>query len=97
MDKNSSTEVSNLSGFIWNVADSLWGDFTHSDFDRIILPLLLLRRLECILEPTKETVLAEYEKEKDSGIDLDLLLPEYSGFYLASINLAGSASIILAG
>ena len=80
MDKNSSTEVSNLSGFIWNVADSLWGDFTHSDFDRIILPLLLLRRLECILEPTKETVLAEYEKEKDSGIDLDLLLPEYSGF-----------------
>lgn len=80
MDKNSSTEVSNLSGFIWNVADSLWGDFTHSDFDRIILPLLLLRRLECILEPTKETVLAEYEREKDSGIDLDLLLPEYSGF-----------------
>ncbi|MBH0090416.1 N-6 DNA methylase [Pseudoalteromonas sp. NSLLW218] len=79
MNNNSSTEVSNLSSFIWNVADSLWGDFTHSDFDRIILPLLLLRRLECILEPTKETVLAEYENEKDSGIDLDLLLPEYSG------------------
>jgi len=86
MDKNSNTEVSNLSSFIWSVADSLWGDFTHSDFDRIILPLLLLRRLECILKPTKETVLAEYEREKNSGVDLELLLPEYSGlpFYNTS-------------
>lgn len=80
MENIKSTEVSDLSNFIWNVADNLWGDFTHSDFDRIILPLLLLRRLECVLEPTKEAVLKEYESEKDSGIDLDLLLPEYSGF-----------------
>jgi len=80
MENIKTTEVSDLSNFIWNVADNLWGDFTHSDFDRIILPLLLLRRLECVLEPTKEAVLKEYESEKDSGIDLDLLLPEYSGF-----------------
>lgn len=73
-------QVSTLSSFIWKIADSLWGDFTHSDFDRIILPLLLLRRLECILEETKPAVLEMYEKEKDSGIDLDLLLPEFSGY-----------------
>lgn len=78
MENKNNSEVSNLSGFIWKVADSLWGDFTHSDFDRIILPLLLLRRLECILEPTKESVLKEFENEKDSGVDLELLLPEYS-------------------
>jgi len=79
-------EVSNLSSFIWKIADSLWGDFTHSDFDRIIMPLLLLRRLECVLEPTKETVLLEYNNEKDSGIELDLILPEFSGlpFYNTS-------------
>ncbi len=78
--ESKANEVSTLSGFIWRIADHLWGDFKHTDFDRIILPLLLLRRLECILEPTKETVLEEYEREKDTGIELDLILPEYSGF-----------------
>lgn len=69
-----------LSNFIWKIADDLWGDFKHTDFARIIIPLLLLRRLECVLEPTKPRVLAEYKKEKDSGVDLDLILPSYSGF-----------------
>jgi len=78
--ENKTNEVSTLSNFIWKIADNLWGDFKHTDFDRIILPLLLLRRLECILEPTKETVIGEYEREKNSGIELDLILPEYSGF-----------------
>ncbi len=78
--ENKTNEVSTLSNFIWKIADNLWGDFKHTDFDRIILPLLLLRRLECILEPTKEIVIGEYEREKSSGIELDLILPEYSGF-----------------
>lgn len=73
-------EVSNLSSFIWKIADSLWGDFTHSDFDRIIMPLLLLRRLECVLEKTKDDVVKEYEAEKGSGMDLDRTLRYVSGF-----------------
>lgn len=80
------SDSSNLSNFIWKIADELWGDFKHTDFARIIIPLMLLRRLECVLESTKESVLKEYEKEKDSGIDLDLILPSYSGlpFYNTS-------------
>lgn len=79
-------DSSTLSSFIWKIADDLWGDFKHTDFARIIIPLLLLRRLECVLEPTKEAVLKEYEKEKDSGLDLDLILPHVSGlaFYNTS-------------
>ena len=79
-------DSSTLSNFIWKIADDLWGDFKHTDFARIIIPLLLLRRLECVLEPTKEKVLAEFEKEKDAGTDLDLILPSYSGlpFYNVS-------------
>ena len=64
-----------LSSFIWKIANDLWGDFKHTDFARIIIPLLLLRRLECVLELTKSTVLKEYEKEKNSGINLNLILP----------------------
>ncbi|NKI16890.1 SAM-dependent DNA methyltransferase [Spongiibacter sp. KMU-166] len=45
--------------FIWSVADLLRGDFKQSQYGRIILPFTLLRRLECVLEPTKEAVLAQ--------------------------------------
>lgn len=79
-------DSSTLSSFIWKAANDLWGNFKHTDFARIIIPLLLLRRLECVLEPTKEAVIKEYAKEKDSGLDLDLILPHVSGlaFYNTS-------------
>ncbi|MCF6356025.1 MAG: type I restriction-modification system subunit M [Candidatus Polarisedimenticolaceae bacterium] len=86
MEPIKTNDSTTLSSFIWKAANDLWGDFRHTDFARIIIPLLLLRRLECVLEPTKEAVLKEYTKEKDSGIDLDLILPSYSGlpFYNTS-------------
>ncbi len=49
---------SQLAAFIWSVADLLRGDFKQSQYGRIILPFTLLRRLECVLEPTKAEVLA---------------------------------------
>ena len=73
-------QVTSLSSFIWNIADELWGDFKHTDFARIIVPFLLLRRLECVLEPNKQAVLDFYEKEKNSGMDLELVLPTIAGF-----------------
>ncbi len=69
----------NLAGFIWSVADLLRGDFKRSEFGRVILPFTLLRRLECVLEPTREAVLERHAKLKDSGIDLDTVLPKVSG------------------
>ncbi|MEG6586844.1 type I restriction-modification system subunit M [Dendrosporobacter sp. 1207_IL3150] len=65
----------NLADFIWNVADLLRGDFKQSEFGRIILPFTVLRRLECVLEPTRDAVLEQYEMMKDSGIDFELILP----------------------
>jgi type I restriction enzyme M protein len=52
----------NLASDSWAIADLLRGDFRQSQYGRIILPFCLLRRLECVLEPTKEAALAEYEK-----------------------------------
>jgi len=52
----------NLAAYIWSLADLLRGDFKQSQYGRVILPFTLLRRLECVLEPTKPAVLAEYEK-----------------------------------
>lgn len=63
-----------LAAFIWKNADDLWGDFKHTDFGKIILPFTLLRRLECVLEPTREAVNAMHAKVKDKGIDVALIL-----------------------
>lgn len=43
--------------FIWDIADLLRGDYKQSEYGRIILPLTVLRRLDCVLEPTKQAVL----------------------------------------
>ena len=52
----------NLAAFIWSLADLLRGDFKQSQYGRVILPFTLLRRLEGVLEGSKETVLVEYDK-----------------------------------
>ncbi len=63
-----------LADFIWKNAEDLWGDFKHTDFGKIILPFTLLRRLECVLEPTRESVRETHAAFKDAGIDTDLIL-----------------------
>lgn len=42
--------------FIWSVADLLRGDYKASDYGKVILPFPVLRRLDCLLEPTKKSV-----------------------------------------
>jgi type I restriction-modification system DNA methylase subunit len=54
----------NLSSFIWSVADLLRGDYKQSEYGRVILPFTVLRRLDCVLEPTKDSVLAELMWQK---------------------------------
>lgn len=49
----------NLSNLIWSVAELLRGDFKQSEYGRIILPFTVLRRLECVLEPSKSAVLSQ--------------------------------------
>src|SRR3954451_6842737 len=56
-------------GFIWSVADLLRGDYKQSEYGRVILPLVVLRRLDCVLEPTKADVLARFDALKGSGIE----------------------------
>ncbi len=55
---------SQTAAFIWSVADLLRGDFKQSQYGRVILPFTLLRRLECVLAPSKDAVVAEFERIK---------------------------------
>lgn len=60
-----SAVIKNHSAFIWQVADLLRGDYRRSDYGKVILPLTVIRRLDCVLEPTKANVLAVYNQFGD--------------------------------
>ncbi len=55
--KNFSDKV----GFLWSVADLLRGPYRPNQYGRVILPLTVLRRLDCVLEPTKDKVLKKVQ------------------------------------
>ena len=62
---------SQTAAFIWSVADLLRGDFKQSQYGRVILPFTLLRRLECVLAPSKDAVVAEFERIKALNLPED--------------------------
>jgi type I restriction enzyme M protein len=73
--------VKESANFIWSIADLLRGDYKQSDYGKVILPLTVLRRLDCVLESSKEDVLKKHEQLKNTGIeDLDALLNRASGY-----------------
>jgi type I restriction enzyme M protein len=57
--------IKNHAAFIWSVADLLRGDYKQSEYGKVILPLTVIRRLDCVLEPTKPKVLAVYRQYGD--------------------------------
>ncbi|MBW1654920.1 type I restriction-modification system subunit M [Flavobacterium quisquiliarum] len=73
--------VKESANFIWSIADLLRGDYRQSDYGKVILPLTVLRRLDCVLEPTKADVLKKFEQFKTSNVtNLDPILNKASGF-----------------
>src|ERR1700730_8399318 len=47
----------NLAGLIWQIADLLRGPYKEAQYGSIVLPFTVLRRIDCVLEPTKNAVL----------------------------------------
>ena len=76
----------NLSSFIWSVADLLRGRYRPHEYGQVILPFTVLRRMDCVLEPTKQAVLKEATKREPSGTSVNPFLTRASGatFYNTS-------------
>jgi type I restriction enzyme M protein len=68
-----------LSAFIWSVADLLRGDYKPADYGKVILPFTVLRRLDCVLEPTKADVLAEFEARSKQKLNPEPFLRRKAG------------------
>lgn len=66
--------------FIWSIAELLRGPYKPNQYKDVMLPLVVLRRLDCVLEPTKEQVLEKYESMKGGKIqNLDPILNKVTG------------------
>jgi type I restriction enzyme M protein len=65
----SETTPKNLANFIWQVADLLRGDYKRADYGKVILPFTVLRRLECVLEPTRDAVQKKAKELSGSAMD----------------------------
>ena len=66
--------------FIWSVADLLRGDYKQSEYQKVILPLTVLRRLDCVTEPSKEAVIQEAADLNERGVEnVDPILKNISG------------------
>ena len=64
------TTSNNISSLIWSSADDvLRGLFKPSEYGRVILPFVVMRRLDCILEPKKDEIHQLYENYKDKLTD----------------------------
>ncbi|MBI4522401.1 MAG: type I restriction-modification system subunit M N-terminal domain-containing protein [Deltaproteobacteria bacterium] len=71
---------SQIVSFIWGVADLIRDTFKRGKYQDVILPLTVLRRLDCVLAPTKEKVLQTVGKFKGKLENLDPQLRRASGF-----------------
>jgi len=103
-------QIRNHTSLIWSVADKLRGVYKQSEYGRVILPLVVLRRLDCVLEPTKADVLARATKLRGRVENVAPVLESVAGeqFYNTSpldfrrllddpANVAGNLRAYIAG
>ncbi len=72
--------MAKLADLIWKNAELLRGAFKENEYRKVILPFTILRRLDCVLAPTREAVRIKYEAVKDKNYDLDKFLTPTSGY-----------------
>src|SRR5262249_34838890 len=81
-----SEAVRNHAAFIWSVADLLRGDYKQSEYGKVILQWQVIRRLDCVLEPTKQAILDKHRQLAGRIENLEPVLQAVAGqqFYNTS-------------
>jgi type I restriction enzyme M protein len=78
---------SDIVSFLWGVADLIRDTFKRGKYQDVILPLTVLRRLDCVLAPTKARVLETSARLRDKLENLDPQLRRASGFAFYNTSL----------
>ena len=82
-DDDESVDVSKEVGQVWSIANTLRGTYQSDKYKNVIIPMVIIRRLECALEPTKDEVIATYEEDKKTPKEILESISGYS-FYNTS-------------
>src|SRR3954451_7861364 len=85
---------SEIVSFIWGVADLIRDTFKRGKYQDVILPLTVLRRLDCVLAPTKKRVLEANAKFKGKLDNIDPQLRRASGFAFWNTSKYGFESLL---
>ncbi|MDQ3059156.1 MAG: type I restriction-modification system subunit M [Pseudomonadota bacterium] len=73
--QNEQVKKTNLADVIWKNAEVLTGAFRPADYRKVILPMMVMRRLDCLLEPTKDAALTMAEQVNQNGFQPSMFLP----------------------
>lgn len=84
------SDIKSLSGFVWSIAEILRGDFKQSEYGKVMLPFVVLRRLDCLLQDSKKAVLNAEKSIPDSADDAtrDMILFGAAGRNVKVYNLS---------
>ena len=71
---------SQLAAFIWSICNLLRGPYKRNEYRKVILPLTVLRRFDCVLAPTKAKVVKRHEQLKAGKVrNFDAVLNKVAG------------------
>ena len=74
------SEIRNHANLIWGIAELLRGDYKQADYGKVILPLVVMRRLDQVMEPTRDQVIARGKQLEAAGVEnLELALRSVAG------------------
>jgi len=88
--RRADASTGSLGTFVWSIAEILRGDFKQSEYGKVILPFVVMRRLDCILEGTKDAVIS-VAQDLPTGIDdatKDMMLFGAAGSHIRVYNLS---------
>ncbi len=86
----SESKIKSFSSFVWSIAELLRGDYKQSEYGKVVLPFVVLRRLDCLLEESKPKVL-ELAKSLHDDVDdeaKDTMLSNAVGKGISLYNLS---------
>lgn len=67
------TDIVNHANLIWSIAELLRGDYKRSEYGRVIQPLVVMRRLDQMMEDDRDAIVAEAKRRRAQGIDGEAL------------------------
>lgn len=82
-----SIDVSKEVSLVWSIANSLRGPYKSDKYKDVIIPMIILRRLECALDKTKQAVVDAYEKNPNTPKDILEVISGYSFYNTSPYNL----------